>query len=123
MNLRDIFTRFFKHVLHIPFENKGILIPVYWLVSFLGIAFIFDLLYEKNIRLHVSHKMLFLFFLSLLVTGIWTLLTSNDYYKNEHGEKIKVEIENSFFWVKMKYWIYVFIALAIIVACKAQFFQ
>ena len=120
MDFKDVLIRFLKH--HIPFENKGILIPVYWIVSFISTVVIFEYLHEKNIMPKGEHNLRLVLIISFVITGVWALLTSNDYYKNDDGEKVKVEIDNSFFWIKMKYWIYIFLALALIVVYKSNFF-
>jgi hypothetical protein len=40
----------------------------------------------------------------LIVTGIWTKLTAEDYYIGREGRKKYLDIENDLFFIKMKTW-------------------
>jgi len=40
----------------------------------------------------------------LIVTGIWTKLTAEDYYIDKEGRKKYLEIENELFFIRMAVW-------------------
>lgn len=42
----------------------------------------------------------------LLITGIWTKLTSKNYYIDKEGRRKYIEIENDLFFIKMNTWDY-----------------
>ncbi len=84
----------------IIYKGKGILVPVYLIVSILlvtwGVAGLIELkMIVRNFDAFITIG------LGILISGIWTYLTSEDYYKNRNGEKVKLDIENSFFMIKM----------------------
>ncbi|PSL44197.1 hypothetical protein CLV51_10662 [Chitinophaga niastensis] len=49
-----------------------------------------------------------------LLTALWVILTCDDYYKDKEGNKVKVDIRNEFFFIKMKYWSYIFVVLGLV---------
>jgi hypothetical protein len=97
----------------LEFKNKGALIPIYIAVSLIGVISVisllknyvggpFDLTFETTVIVGIS----------FIITGIWSLCTYDSFYVNEAtGEKKQMYEENTFFYIHMKLWGYVFIAL------------
>jgi hypothetical protein len=98
----------------IIYKNKGILIPVYLIVSLVGITIITS-------DLHRSYKESFpeinapgTIGTGFLVAALWSYLTKNSYYKDSEGNKVVMDIENSFWFISMKIWAYIFLVIGAI---------
>jgi hypothetical protein len=91
----------------IIWKNKGILIPIYVISSFIVIAILSGIL-KRNVGGVFANDYDYRIILGLgfLISGIWTYLTSEEYIKKD-GQKIKVNIENKFFFISMKIWGYI----------------
>ncbi|GEM_PF-2029613 len=87
----------------IIWKGKGILIILYLFVTFLVVAISTGLLKDKFEFLKTV-PMEVLFGFVLIIAGIWTKLTSNDYYINKEGRKVSLDIENELFFIKMSTW-------------------
>ena len=87
----------------IIWKGKGILIFLYFIVTVVVLAIINGLLKEY---LGLSHSVPMEVFrgIVLIVTGIWTRLTAEDYYLDKEGRKKYLDIENDLFFIKMKIW-------------------
>ena len=91
----------------IIWKNKGILILVYVIATFIVIAILSGIL-KRNIGGIFAYDYDYRIILGFgfLISGIWTYLTSEEFIKKD-GLKIKVDIENKFFFISMKIWGYV----------------
>ncbi len=88
-------------------KNKGILIPVYFITTFIVIAILNGILIRNVGGIFASdYDYRIILGLGLLISGIWTYLTSEEYFKKD-GKKIKVDVENKFFFISMKIWGYI----------------
>ena len=87
-------------------KNKGILIPVYVISTFFGLAILSGIL-KRNLGgvFATEYDYRVILGVGLIISGIWTYLTSEDFVK-KNGQKIKVDIENRFFFIPMKIWGY-----------------
>jgi hypothetical protein len=88
-------------------KNKGLHILFYVFFSFLGTITVAYFI-EKQIGGELSdinNRTLFAF--TFLISGLWTYLTKYDYYKDKQGNKVKLDMDNSLYWIKMKYWPYI----------------
>jgi hypothetical protein len=87
----------------IIWKGKGIMIFLYFIVSAIVLAIINRLLIEY---LGLSDKVPIEAFvgLVLIATGIWTILTAEDYYIDKEGKRKYLDIENDLFFIKMKTW-------------------
>jgi hypothetical protein len=96
------------------YKNKGILVPIYVIVSFIGIAILSGIL-KRNIGGIFANEYDYKIILGLgfLISGLWTYFTSEEYIKKD-GVKIKVNIENTFFFIPMKIWGYIFIGAGLL---------
>ncbi len=104
------------------FENKGILIPIYLVVSIIATATGGRAIYEVLIGPEVPDSFIFIGMgVASLITALWTYLTKNDYYTDRNGVKQSMEIRHSFFFIKNDYWVYIFFALGIIALIKSLF--
>ena len=96
------------------YKNKGILIIVYLIVCLIGTAIIVNVLrsYVGGVfaQIHFHAGVGF----ALLLAGIWTYFTKDDYYKDREGNKKKMDIENSFFFMNMAIWSYIFFGLSLL---------
>lgn len=87
----------------IIWKGKGILIFLYFIVTVVVLAIVNGLLKEY---LGLSNTVPIEVFLGivLIVTGIWSRLTAEDYYIDKEGRKKYLDIENNLFFIKMKIW-------------------
>lgn len=87
----------------IIWKGKGIMIFLYFIVTAIVLAIINKLLIEY---LGVSDKTPIEAFMGLvlIVTGIWTKLTAEDYYTDKEGKRKYLGTENDLFFIKMKTW-------------------
>lgn len=97
----------------LEFKNKGALIPIYLAVSLIGVITLktflknhvgspFDLDFETTVIVGIS----------FIITGIWNLLTYDSFYVNDStGERKQMYEENTFFYIHMKLWGYIFIVM------------
>jgi hypothetical protein len=100
-----------RYKMIIIYENKGILMPVYFILSFFGSAFLAGEL-KRRFNIDVSFTVVSSF--ACLISGILACLFCDDYYKRKDGKKELLDNVNSFFFIKMKYWGYGLIVLGII---------
>ncbi len=96
------------------YKNKGILIIVYLIVCLIGTAIIVGVL-----RTYVGGVFARIGFyagagFALLLAGIWTYFTKDDYYKDREGNKKKIDTESSFFFINMTIWSYIFFGLSLL---------
>jgi hypothetical protein len=91
------------------YKNRGILIPVFAMVSVLSTVLIITSLARNeggiflNINLNMSAGVGF------IIAATWTYLVKDEYYKDAEGNKIMMDTENSFFFISMKYWALIFL--------------
>jgi len=87
----------------IIWKGKGIMIFLYLIVTLIVLAIIYRLLVEY---LNFPTDLPFEGFIGmvLIVTGIWTKLTAEDYYIDKEGRNKYLDIENELFFIKMKTW-------------------
>jgi hypothetical protein len=96
------------------YKNKGLLILLYVIVSLIGTALIVGFLHRNvggffsNIDFYTTLGIAF------LIAGIWTYLTRYDYYKDRNGNKKKMDTVHELFFIKMKYWAYLFFVLSVV---------
>ena len=87
----------------IIWKGKGILILLYFIVTLVVLAIINGPLNEY---LGLSNRVPMEAFMGivLIVTGIWTRLTAEDYYIDKEGRRQYLDTENDLFFIKMKLW-------------------
>ena len=107
----------------IIFKNKGILVPVYFIGSIVVVMtigkYLWEALFGPTIFSEGSFPIALGF--SCLLTCVLVYLTKNDYYVDKNGDKQRMDIENSFFLIKMEYWVYIFFILGIIAFVSSLF--
>jgi hypothetical protein len=86
----------------IIWKGKGIMIFLYLIVTVIVLAISNRLLIETFGMISVPIEVFM--GLVLIVTGIWTKLTADDYYIDKEGKKKYLEIENELFFIKMSVW-------------------
>src|SRR5687767_4644227 len=86
----------------IIWKGKGIMIFLYFIVTVIVLAIANRLLIET---FGMTSAPIEVFMgIVLIVTGIWTKLTAEDYYIDKEGRKKYLEIENDLFFIKMATW-------------------
>lgn len=99
----------------VPYEGKGILLPVVVVLS-QGVTFFLLAMVQGSIPYLRSFE--FPIFLSLAigfaVGAAWAHYIKDTYYYRE-GEKVVLhEVENSFCWIALRHWVHVFNVAGII---------
>jgi hypothetical protein len=86
----------------IIWKGKGILIFLYFIVTTVVLAglnrIVMDTFAVVSAPIEVFTGTV------LIVTGIWTKMTSKDYYIDNEGRKKYLAIENELFFIKMAIW-------------------
>ena len=85
--------------------------PFYFTISLIAVICTIGLL--KNYiggPFNIEYDTSFVVGISLLIAGIWTLCTYDSFYITKTGEKKQMHEDNTFFFVHMKLWGYIFIA-------------
>ncbi|NOQ71429.1 MAG: hypothetical protein GQ574_05485 [Crocinitomix sp.] len=89
-------------------KNKGFAVLLYIMFSVIGTMLLAQYLSKVyDFDLSISGRIPFALGIAFFIAAIWTYLTKNDYYKDREGNKVKMEIDNSFFFIKMEYWPYI----------------
>jgi hypothetical protein len=86
----------------IIWKGKGIMIILYFIVTVIVMAILNRLAIETFEM--PSAPMEAFMGMVLILTGIWTKLTADDYYIDKEGRKKYLDIENSLFFIKMSMW-------------------
>lgn len=96
----------------IIWKGKGILIPLYLIVTSIVLAILYRLSIEY---FNISDELSIESFMGivLIVTGLWTRVTSESYYIDKEGRKKFLDIENDLFFIKMKTWGLILIAIGV----------
>lgn len=103
------------------YKNIGILVIVYLIACFIGTAIVIGVLQRNvdgvcsKINIYSGVGLAFLF------ASIWTFLTKDDYYKDRNGDKKKMDTVNSLFFIKMGIWMYIFLAISMILSGNSLF--
>lgn len=87
----------------IPNEGKGGLIIIFLFISAVltGISYrVFGDFFNMDKNVHPG----VLLGIMLIITGMLTRWTANDYYTNREGQKKPIEFFDSLFFIKMKTW-------------------
>lgn len=96
------------------YNNRGILIPVFLAVPFIGTSIItaalrsyFGEIFSSEYVFQISTG------IGLLISFIWTYFTSFDYIE-VHGEKQRIEMNNHFFYMSNRLWSYIMLGTGIL---------
>jgi hypothetical protein len=95
------------------FKNKGILVPVYLIASMLAVVCITALLDSyAGIAVPVTYNYL-IFGFGFVGAGLWTYLTRDSYYI-ANGRREAMGEDNSFFFLPMQIWAYIFLGTGVL---------
>jgi hypothetical protein len=95
-------------------KNKGLLVLLYLIVSLLVSAEMAGVLH-RNFNGAISRIDFYSTFgFPFLFAAVWTYLTKDSFYKDKSGNKVTMETSNEFFWIKMKYWAYIYFGISIL---------
>jgi hypothetical protein len=96
-------------MIHFQYKGKGLLILVYFFVPFFSILILSEFIFPYFIeRKNLNDAIMIAIGVSLIISGFWTYLTTDEYYTDEHGEKKYVYFDNQFMFLDMKLWSYIF---------------
>ena len=98
--------------MNVIYKNKGILVPVFFVVPAIGCVIVLRSLH-RNFVSFPDVNMQTSFGISFLISAAWTYLAKDTYYRDEAGNKCILEMEYSFYFISMKIWAYIFTALSI----------
>ena len=96
------------------YKNKGILILVYVFSCVFGTFLIIGWLHRNVGGIFSKIDIYTGAGIGLLLAALWTHLTKDDYYKDSEGNKVMMDMENSFFFISMKIWSFIFLAAGLI---------
>jgi ribose/xylose/arabinose/galactoside ABC-type transport system permease subunit len=95
-------------------KNKGILVMLYIIVSFIGTAMLAGVLKRNFGGVFAKIDFYTTIAVAFFIAGIWTWLTKDDYYKDRNGNKKKMETKHEFFFISMTVWSYILCALGVL---------
>lgn len=87
------------------YKNRGILVPLYVIVSVIGALIVFKLLKEHEV-ISATYDIQITLGIGLLISGLWTSLTSKDFII-VNGQKERFYLDNSFYFLSMNLWSYI----------------
>jgi hypothetical protein len=91
----------------IIWKNKGLLVVLYVVISLIATMGTTVFLGKKyGWELSQNHIVFFLG-VAMIIAGLLTYINRFDYYKNREGMKVKMDTDNSLFFIKMEYWPYI----------------
>ena len=94
---------------------------LYIIVSFIGCAMLAGVLQRNVGGVFATVDFYTTTGFAFFVSGIWTWLTKDDYYKDRNGNKKKMDTEHEFFFISMKVWAYILFALGLLFLCNLIF--
>ena len=101
------------------YKNKGLLIVLYLIVSFIGTATLAGAIGRQlGVKFAVIYTSIGI---ALIIAGIWTYLTKDDYYKDRNGNKKKLETVSELFFMSMKTWSIILISIGVILVLNLVF--
>ncbi len=96
------------------YKNRGILIPVYLIVSLIGTAILNGILKEYIGGIFVSnYDNQIVLSIGFIISGFWTYFTSQDHIMID-GEKEEIYFNNHFFYISMKLWSYIMFGFGVL---------
>ncbi|WP_046759198.1 hypothetical protein [Kordia jejudonensis] len=103
------------------YNNRGILIPVFFAVPFLGVMLLIGAL-KSYINTSFSTDCIFEIGvgIGLIISSVWTYFTSFDYVMN-NGQKEKIEMNHHFFYISNRLWSYIMLVIGILVIISGIF--
>ncbi len=102
-------------------KNKGLLVLLYLIVSFVGINMLIGILRRNfggpffSISFYESMGIVF------YTAALWTFFTRNDYYQDREGNKKQMVTVNEFFFIRMEIWAYIFNFISLLLLCNSFF--
>jgi hypothetical protein len=88
----------------IIWKGKGIMIFLYFIVTTIVLAIVNRLIIVETFGISSELRIEVFMGMVLIITGIWTKITADDYYIDKDGRRKSLEIENSLFFIKMSTW-------------------
>lgn len=95
------------------YKNKGILIPVYFIVPVIGSAIISALLKEVGGIFSQEYSIWIPLGFAMIISALWTYSTRDSFYYT-NGQKKRMFEDNSFFFIPMLIWSYIFTLVGVL---------
>lgn len=93
------------------YKNKGILVPIYLIAVVIGLAIVVNLLKSwVGGIFFVEYDMAIMFGIACVIAGEWTYRTRDSFYI-ANGQKKRMYEDNSFFFLSMEIWAYIYWSL------------
>lgn len=92
-------------------KNRGLMVIIYLGVSMIGSALVLGYLQRTFEEVFFWVDFISTIRIGFTVAAIWTFLVRDDYYKNERGERIKMDTVIEFYFIKLEYWAFIFAVL------------
>lgn len=89
-------------------KGKGMLIFLYVIVCFLGVGLLAGLVHDNTGKDTSNINMAAVAGIAFILAAAWTYLTKDNYYKDREGNRQKMDTVNSFIFIPMKIWAYLF---------------
>ncbi|MGH2665975.1 hypothetical protein [Flavobacterium sp.] len=86
------------------FEGRGMLVPVYVVVSVVAVALVSGLL--QYVGLYLKYDFPIVIGIGIILSGIWIHATSDDYI-TVNGKKEKIYLNNHLYFLPLKTWSYI----------------
>jgi len=100
----------------IIYKGKGILVPIFFIISVIAVGIIAGELKRNVGGIFAQNYSFFIGIgVGIIVSGIWTWFAGRDFIKKD-GEKVKIDLGNSFFFIKMEIFGYILIFFGVVVA-------
>jgi hypothetical protein len=103
-----------RTIMLITWKNKGLVVIMYLLVSFFGVAIITGILQRNLGGAFLKIDFYSTVGTAFLISSIWTYLTKDDYFEDKNGDKKKMEIVNDFFFIRMEIWAFIYFLAALL---------
>jgi putative Ca2+/H+ antiporter (TMEM165/GDT1 family) len=96
------------------YKNKGLLVILYLIVAAFGCALLAGILKRNFGGVFSEINFSGTVGTAFIIAAVWTYLTKDDYYKDNNGEKKKLDIPNELFFIRMEIWSYIFVVAGLV---------
>lgn len=97
-----------------PNKGKGVLVFLYLIISVFICAIISGAILRRHPEYDSPYEMYFTMGIAVLLSSLAVHFTHKDYYRDKEGNKVFFEMEHHLLYIKMKYWVYIYLALGVV---------
>lgn len=105
----------------IVFQGKGLLLPIFIIVSLVVSIIAFKMLEENGIMEIPGDGMGFVAGIALILSGVWPWLAKDTYVKINGEKKVLDDVPNTFFFIPLRYWSFILGLLGLILLVRLFF--